>query len=58
MRASRSRGERGARGLPPSKRRSEPASPPPALGADTDQVLAELGYSKSEIEELAREQVI
>ena len=36
----------------------EPASPPPALGADTKQVLAELGYSEREIAELAREEVI
>jgi formyl-CoA transferase len=36
----------------------EPASPPPALGADTNQVLAELGYSEQDIKELAREQVI
>ena len=35
-----------------------PASPPPALGADTNSILAEIGYSKSEIEQLAREQAI
>jgi crotonobetainyl-CoA:carnitine CoA-transferase CaiB-like acyl-CoA transferase len=30
----------------------EAASPPPALGADTDTILAELGYSPQEIEKL------
>jgi CoA:oxalate CoA-transferase len=35
-----------------------PASPPPALGADTNRLLVEIGYSESEIEELAREEVI
>jgi CoA:oxalate CoA-transferase len=35
-----------------------PATPPPTLGADTKQLLADLGYSKTDIEELAREQVI
>jgi crotonobetainyl-CoA:carnitine CoA-transferase CaiB-like acyl-CoA transferase len=30
----------------------EAASPPPALGADTDTILAELGYSPSEVEKL------
>ena len=35
-----------------------PATPPPTLGADTKQLLADLGYSATEIEELAREQVI
>jgi formyl-CoA transferase len=36
----------------------EPASPPPALGADTDDLLVELGFSKREIHELAREGAI
>jgi crotonobetainyl-CoA:carnitine CoA-transferase CaiB-like acyl-CoA transferase len=36
----------------------EPASPPPALGADTDHLLVELGLSKREIDELAREGAI
>jgi crotonobetainyl-CoA:carnitine CoA-transferase CaiB-like acyl-CoA transferase len=31
-----------------------PASPPPALGADTGGLLAELGYSQREIEALSR----
>lgn len=31
----------------------EPASPPPALGADTSDLLAELGYSTAEVEALA-----
>ena len=35
-----------------------PASPPPALGADTASLLAELGYSKNEVEALAREKAI
>jgi crotonobetainyl-CoA:carnitine CoA-transferase CaiB-like acyl-CoA transferase len=34
-----------------------PATPPPQLGADTHDILAELGYSKSEIDDLARENV-
>jgi crotonobetainyl-CoA:carnitine CoA-transferase CaiB-like acyl-CoA transferase len=36
----------------------EPASPPPALGADTGDLLAELGFSKREIDELARDGAI
>jgi crotonobetainyl-CoA:carnitine CoA-transferase CaiB-like acyl-CoA transferase len=32
--------------------------PPPELGADTNDVLAELGYSNSEIDALARENII
>jgi len=35
-----------------------PSSPPPALGADTNRLLAELGYSEREVEELAREDAI
>jgi CoA:oxalate CoA-transferase len=35
-----------------------PASPPPALGADTERLLAELGYSESDIEALARDKAI
>jgi crotonobetainyl-CoA:carnitine CoA-transferase CaiB-like acyl-CoA transferase len=34
-----------------------PAIPPPQLGADTHDILAELGYSKSEIDDLAQENV-
>jgi CoA:oxalate CoA-transferase len=36
----------------------KPASPPPALGADTAKILAELGYSERDIEELERAQTI
>jgi CoA:oxalate CoA-transferase len=36
----------------------EPASPPPTLGADTGDLLGELGFSKREIDELAREGAI
>ena len=36
----------------------EPASPPPALGADTDDLLTELGFSRDEIDALAREGAI
>jgi CoA:oxalate CoA-transferase len=35
-----------------------PASPPPALGADTASLLAELGYSEREVEALARDKAI
>ena len=35
-----------------------PASPPPALGADTASLLAELGYSRTEIEALSRDKAI
>jgi CoA:oxalate CoA-transferase len=36
----------------------KPASPPPALGADTASLLAELGYSESEIEDLSSDKAI
>ena len=35
-----------------------PTSPPPALGADTASLLAELGYSEGEVAELSREKAI
>jgi CoA:oxalate CoA-transferase len=35
-----------------------PASPPPALGADTASLLAELGYSPTDIEMLSRDKAI
>jgi formyl-CoA transferase len=35
-----------------------PDAPPPALGADTRDVLAELGYSASDIDTLARKGAI
>jgi CoA:oxalate CoA-transferase len=35
-----------------------PASPPPALGADTERLLTELGYSETDIEALARDKAI
>ena len=35
-----------------------PGSPPPALGADTAALLAELGYSETDIEALARDKAI
>jgi crotonobetainyl-CoA:carnitine CoA-transferase CaiB-like acyl-CoA transferase len=36
----------------------QPKSPPPALGADTHDLLAELGYSADETEALARDRAI
>jgi crotonobetainyl-CoA:carnitine CoA-transferase CaiB-like acyl-CoA transferase len=36
----------------------QPSSPPPVLGADTDDLLRELGFCKREIDELAREGAI
>jgi crotonobetainyl-CoA:carnitine CoA-transferase CaiB-like acyl-CoA transferase len=36
----------------------EPTSPPPALGADTDDLLTELGFSRDDIDALAREGAI
>jgi crotonobetainyl-CoA:carnitine CoA-transferase CaiB-like acyl-CoA transferase len=36
----------------------EPDTPPPALGADTREVLATLGYSQGEIDALARDDAI
>jgi CoA:oxalate CoA-transferase len=36
----------------------EPATPPPALGADTDRLLAELGYTADDILALRRERAI
>jgi CoA:oxalate CoA-transferase len=35
-----------------------PTMPPPALGADTADILAELGFSKRDLDELARENAI
>ena len=35
-----------------------PASPPPALGADTRRLLGELGYSEVDIDTLARDKAI
>jgi CoA:oxalate CoA-transferase len=35
-----------------------PSAPPPALGADTGSLLADLGYSEHEVEALARENAI
>jgi CoA:oxalate CoA-transferase len=35
-----------------------PATPPPVLGADTAAILAELGYSNSEADDLARDKAI
>jgi crotonobetainyl-CoA:carnitine CoA-transferase CaiB-like acyl-CoA transferase len=35
-----------------------PASPPPVLGADTEDLLAELGFSQRDVDELAREGAI
>jgi len=36
----------------------KPATPPPALGADTQSLLAELGYSPTDIEALTRDKAI
>ena len=36
----------------------EPAAPPPALGADTDVILGELGYRADDIAALRREGAI
>jgi crotonobetainyl-CoA:carnitine CoA-transferase CaiB-like acyl-CoA transferase len=36
----------------------EPGSPPPTLGADTDAILGELGYTADDIEALRRERAI
>jgi crotonobetainyl-CoA:carnitine CoA-transferase CaiB-like acyl-CoA transferase len=36
----------------------QPHAPPPALGADTEALLAELGFSKDDADELAREGAI
>jgi formyl-CoA transferase len=35
-----------------------PATPPPALGADTADILAELGYAAGEIDALKRDGVV
>ena len=35
-----------------------PASPPPALGADTDAILAELGFSAAEIEAMREDRAL
>jgi crotonobetainyl-CoA:carnitine CoA-transferase CaiB-like acyl-CoA transferase len=35
-----------------------PASPPPVLGADPENLLAELGFSQRDVDELAREGAI
>lgn len=38
--------------------RPRPAGPPPGLGADTDQVLTEIGYSAQEIDHFRKAQII
>jgi len=46
--------------VPVTLSRTEPVArrPPPVLGADTDAVLGELGYSKAEIETLRKDRVV
>jgi crotonobetainyl-CoA:carnitine CoA-transferase CaiB-like acyl-CoA transferase len=36
----------------------EPKAPPPALGADTERLLEQLGYTAAEIAELRAQQAI
>jgi 3-oxoacyl-(acyl-carrier-protein) synthase len=51
-------GRSGIRRLPDDVVGDLPASPPPVLGADTENLLAELGFSQRDVDELAREGAI